>query len=272
MYKIIGADGREYGPVTQDQLRQWVTEGRANAQTKAQTEGSAEWKALGALPEFAGLFAGTPPVPPPIRTANAERLATEILARDYVVQIGDCIGRGWSLVKADFWLFVSATTLTVIISSASIIGLVLGGPTMGGLYVLMLKRLRGQPATFGDLFIGYSVAFLPLMLAHIVSQLLTTVGLLCCLLPGIYLAVGWVFTLPLIIDKRLDFWPAMELSRKVVSKHWWTIFGLLLLSGLVAACGVLLCCIGILAALPIGFASLACAYENIFGERPAQAV
>jgi hypothetical protein len=65
MYRIIGADGRQYGPVSGEQLRQWIAEGRANAQTQAFAEGASEWKPLGALPEFAGLF--TPPTPPTIR-------------------------------------------------------------------------------------------------------------------------------------------------------------------------------------------------------------
>jgi hypothetical protein len=63
-YQIIGADGRQYGPVTGEQLQQWITEGRANAQTHAYAEGAAEWKPLGGLPEFAGHFA--PPTPPTI--------------------------------------------------------------------------------------------------------------------------------------------------------------------------------------------------------------
>ena len=64
MYKIIGADGREYGPATTGQLRQWIGEGRANAQTQTLAPGAPEWKPLGALPEFAGHFA--PPIPPGI--------------------------------------------------------------------------------------------------------------------------------------------------------------------------------------------------------------
>ena len=59
MYKIIGADGRTYGPATVEQLRQWIAEGRANAQTQTLADGATEWKALGALPEFAGHFAPT---------------------------------------------------------------------------------------------------------------------------------------------------------------------------------------------------------------------
>jgi TM2 domain-containing membrane protein YozV len=66
MYKIIGADGNEYGPVTTDQLYQWIREGRANAQTKVQAEGSAEWKTLAELPEFAATFGGAPPLVPPL--------------------------------------------------------------------------------------------------------------------------------------------------------------------------------------------------------------
>jgi len=55
MYKIIGADGREYGPATAGQLRQWIAEGRANAQTPTLAPGAPEWKPLGVLPEFAGI-------------------------------------------------------------------------------------------------------------------------------------------------------------------------------------------------------------------------
>jgi len=66
MYKIIGADGRIYGPAGAEQLRQWLAEGRANAQTQTFADGAAEWKPLAALPEFAGQFA-PPPTPPVIQ-------------------------------------------------------------------------------------------------------------------------------------------------------------------------------------------------------------
>ena len=69
MYKVTGADGREYGPVSAEQLRAWIAEGRANAQTMVQPEGSIDWKPLGSLPEFAeatvtSTLAGAPPPPP----------------------------------------------------------------------------------------------------------------------------------------------------------------------------------------------------------------
>jgi prepilin-type processing-associated H-X9-DG protein len=75
MYKIIGSDQKEYGPVSSDQIQQWMANGRVNAQTRAQVEGG-EWKTIGDFPEFAAaLSSRVPPVtappvgPPPISTA-----------------------------------------------------------------------------------------------------------------------------------------------------------------------------------------------------------
>jgi hypothetical protein len=65
MYKIIGADQKEYGPVSAEQLRQWLTEGRVNGQTKVQAAAATEWKTMAELPEFAGLLPKSPPPPPP---------------------------------------------------------------------------------------------------------------------------------------------------------------------------------------------------------------
>jgi hypothetical protein len=56
MYTIVGGDGQRYGPVSADQLRQWVAQGRANGQTLTHREGG-DWKALSTYPEFADLAA-----------------------------------------------------------------------------------------------------------------------------------------------------------------------------------------------------------------------
>jgi len=73
MYRIVGKDGQQYGPVTDEQLRGWIAENRANAQTLVQGESSQEWKPLGSFPEFAAdlkppQVTATPPptiTPPP---------------------------------------------------------------------------------------------------------------------------------------------------------------------------------------------------------------
>lgn len=64
MYRIIGADGREYGPVSAEQVRGWVAERRANADSRAAAEGSSQWRRLADFPEFSLLFANEKCEPP----------------------------------------------------------------------------------------------------------------------------------------------------------------------------------------------------------------
>lgn len=68
MYKIIGADQKAYGPVSVEQIRHWITEGRVNAHTQIQAEGTEEWKPLSSFPEFADALGASASVPPPIST------------------------------------------------------------------------------------------------------------------------------------------------------------------------------------------------------------
>jgi hypothetical protein len=61
MYKIIGADGNEYGPIAAAQVRQWIAEGRLNGLSKIQVDGSGVWMQLRDMPEFSTLVPASPP-------------------------------------------------------------------------------------------------------------------------------------------------------------------------------------------------------------------
>ena len=279
MFKMIGADGNEYGPITADQLRQWIGEGRANGQTRVRPDTGTEWKALADLPEFAAALAAKAAAPPPplLGALNADTLAADTIARDYPVDIGGCIGRSWELIQKNFWLCVGATTLIWLVNGAvsgvpfigGLVGLALLGPLHGSLSFMFLKLVRGERAELGDAFSGFNIAFVPLMLCGLISSLLTSVGFLACLLPGIYLLVAWKLALLLVIDKKLDFWPAMEVSRKVITHHWWEFFGLVLVLFLLTIAGLLACLIGVFITMTIATGAMVYAYEDIFGPRPA---
>lgn len=67
MYKILGSDGKEYGPVTLGNIVEWIRDGRANLQTKARKGDETEWKTLGDFPEFVPTgVAPTFTAPPPL--------------------------------------------------------------------------------------------------------------------------------------------------------------------------------------------------------------
>src|SRR5438874_109896 len=73
MYRIQGADQRQYGPVSADIVRQWIAQGRILGTTLIHAEGTTDWRPASQFAEFAGAFgsapapatSGTPPPPPP---------------------------------------------------------------------------------------------------------------------------------------------------------------------------------------------------------------
>jgi hypothetical protein len=104
--------------------------------------------------------------------------------------------------------------------------MLLAGPLMGGLYLYYLRRIRGAAASVETVFSGFSQRFLHLFLGSFVTVGADVAGLSDALFfPASTLFVLWIFTIPLIMDKRLEFWPAMQLGRRMVSKHFWQILG-----------------------------------------------
>jgi hypothetical protein len=126
------------------------------------------------------------------------------------------------------------------------------------LVVQMATSLHGQPEEdqVRKLLMGLLPVGLPVFLL--------------CLVPTIYLQVRWLFTLPLIIDKRMDFWTAMKTSWTMVGKHWWQVFGLVVVISLLNAVGFCACCVGGLFTAPVGYGALMYAYENIFSSSGAE--
>jgi uncharacterized membrane protein len=322
-YTIIGGDGKEYGPITADDVRQWIAESRLNEQSLVKAEGDAEFRPLGIIPEFAAAFTPkslAPGVPPTFSGS------TDFSERDYELDIGGCISRGWELVKGNMGVLFVGTLIYMLIEGAigglaqipiigalfSIANFVISGPLIGGVLYLFIRAIRSEPAEIGDIFSGFRRAFAQLFLGTLVQGLLigacmlpfiivlfvkfiplighlqhlqpgtppdhnTIVALesvlfaslpvlLLCIIPATYLGVCWRFTLPLIVDKQMDFWTAMGTSRKMVKKHWWLVFGLLILIDLINIAGVCACCVGVLFTIPIGIAAMMFAYETIFSE------
>jgi TM2 domain-containing membrane protein YozV len=80
MYKIVGVDGQQYGPVSAEELRRWIADKRVNAQTLVQADGSPEWKPLISFSEFASELKAVPPPISPVPSAVASRAARKIPA------------------------------------------------------------------------------------------------------------------------------------------------------------------------------------------------
>ena len=272
MYYLIGSDGHEYGPFTPEQLRQWVADGRANAYSRVRRDDDPTWRALREIEEFADVTRPRSEAPPPPPLLTAEAIATEYLRRNPAIDIGSAFSRGWELLRAYpgviIGSFILMSVVCIGVAFVPILGWIaspfITGALLGGLYFVFLRRIRGEPAEVGDVFAGFKLAYLNLLLANIVSGLLIAVGVLLCVLPGIYLAIGYMFTLALVIDKKMEFWTAMEVSRQVVHQHWWLVFGFSLVCLLVNFAGILACFIGIIVSAPLTMVATMYLYEDLF--------
>jgi hypothetical protein len=246
-YFIIGGDDKEYGPISDADVRLWIAEGRLNATSRAKAESDAEFRALAQFPEFAAALA---PQASPATIAPLNR-QTElddanwqavVLAREPELKLGECLAAGWSFLGANAGFLVGAVLLTWITNlffvvfsvSVPLVGplvlLCFNGIIMGGFYLACLRRLRGEDVSPTEVFCGFKIAFVQLLLTGLVGMLLTELSACCLILPAVYLSVAWAFALPLVADKRMSFWPAMELSRKVVTRVWFEAFALLLIA------------------------------------------
>jgi hypothetical protein len=80
MYKLLGSDGNEYGPITIEKLKEWIQEGRVERKTPVMPDGGKDWVFLVTLPEFAGCF-------PPDEAESADAVESRRL-----LQLTICLG------------------------------------------------------------------------------------------------------------------------------------------------------------------------------------
>jgi hypothetical protein len=110
-YTIIGGDGKQYGPITGEDLRKWISEGRLNAQSLAKAESDAEFRPLATFPELAGMFGVKAPdaiSPPPLgvgddgHQAALQRVKSPAVAL-MVTAILNLLFGAWSLLETIFF-------------------------------------------------------------------------------------------------------------------------------------------------------------------------
>ncbi len=230
-------------------------------------------------------------------------MTPEIPFRRNVVEPVSCIKGGWELIRNQYWLFVGMTLIGVLIGGA--VPIVLMGPMMCGLNLAFLKTRRGQPIEFGTLFKGFDyfgqsviaavLHAIPVIVivvpAYILFYVFMFVGIAASSSGGgdpnpaaffgvmamigifwlvvvaiiIIISIGFIFVYPLIVDRKLSAIDAIKLSFRAALSNFWRLLGMVLLTSLMSTVGVLACYIGAFLVMPIGYAAIAKAYEQVFG-------
>ncbi|GAB5412994.1 MAG: hypothetical protein Cons2KO_05970 [Congregibacter sp.] len=180
--------------------------------------------------------------------------------------IAECFQSGWDLYKREPVLLSGATLLVGILNaiagSIPFAGLLTSGPLLAGLYLLIIALRNDENPGIASVFDGYQ-HFLPVLIASVLISVFVSVGLFLLVLPGIYAAVVYGFTILNIVRKGLDFWPAMELSRTTITPIFWhyLIFAFLMLLILIA--GAIPFALGLLVAVPVCLAAQLHFYEQL---------
>lgn len=215
----------------------------------------------------------------------------------------ECIKAGLNLIKSQYWLFMGITVVGLIIGSLVPLGILMG-PMMCGIYLALFQTRRGQPIEFGTLFKGFDyfgdsliatllhiIPVLVILVPSYIIFLVFYVGFILTLSQGgspdpaaflgflalfmvfwvvvmvllIVLSVLFAFTYPLIVERRLSGLNAVKLSIRAAMANFWRLLGMILLTTLLNLAGALLCYVGAFFVMPIGFAAIAAAYEQVFG-------
>ncbi|MGB0361170.1 MAG: hypothetical protein ACPGEF_07175, partial [Endozoicomonas sp.] len=71
--------------------------------------------------------------------------------------------------------------------------------------------------------------------------------------------------IPLMVDKGLTPWKAMEASRKAISKRWFTVFGLIIVISFLNLVAMIPLGLGLIWTIPMSSIAFGILYRNIFG-------
>jgi uncharacterized membrane protein len=173
---------------------------------------------------------------------------------------GRWLGAGWELVKEDLGNYLLISLLFFLLNGVPLIQ----GALIAGFHIYTMKKIMRRPADVGDLFKGFNY-FVATLVATLLIGLFTFVGFLLLIIPGLIVAAMYKFTYLFIVDKRMDFWQAMQASHAVVRRDYFGFVMFLILAFLINVLGFCCFVVGLMVTVPLTFAAITVAYSEIVG-------
>ncbi len=136
-------------------------------------------------------------------------------------------------------------------------------PLLAGMIMIGVNRALDRPVRATMVF-AYFEFMVNLIMAGFLVTVLTYLGLIALVIPGIYLTIAYSFVMPLIVDQGMGPWEAMETSRKAVTKHWFKVFFLYLVLGIIIVFSLIPLGLGLIWTLPLGIVANGVLYRIIF--------
>ena len=99
----------------------------------------------------------------------------------------------------------------------------------------------------------------------LIQGALIALRMLALIIPTLVIAAMYKFTYLFIVDKRMEFWPAMQASHNVVKNDDFGFTMFLILAFFVNVLGFLCLIVGLLVTAPVTFAAITIAYKELVG-------
>jgi uncharacterized membrane protein len=93
-------------------------------------------------------------------------------------------------------------------------------------------------------------------------------GMFLLILPGIYLMIAYMFAMPLVVEKNMPAWRALEVSRKALTRKWFPMLGLFLLLTIINMLAMFTLFIAWIWTIPWSVLTMSMVYTKLFGAEP----
>lgn len=219
----------------------------------------------------------------------------EIVDSGYEFKSSEYISRAFAIFKQSPGAFIGFVLVGFvilmvlgIIPIVNIVANLISPVLFAGIYIVARKIDTNQSFEFGNFFDGFKRNPGQIMLASILMGLIALVcaipmivgmvpmfssggdpgamffiGLLVSMVIIFYLMVSWIFTVQLIVFHDMQAWQAMQASMKIVKGKWWSVFGFILMLGLMNILGAICLGIGLLVTMPVSQISMYTAFADV---------
>lgn len=143
-----------------------------------------------------------------------------------------------------------------------LVSIIISPPLTAGFFLVANRISRGVEVSFSNYFDGFSYWGI-VIVTSLISGILTFFGILALVIPGIYLAVAFMFGIPFALFSGLDFWTSLELSRKLITMNWWKFFGFVIVLIGFNILGFLCFFVGLLVTIPVSYFSIYSIFEEL---------
>ena len=184
--------------------------------------------------------------------------------KGYSLSIENVLQIGFNLFRENPGIYILYGAITLVILSNPVSGLLLSGPMVTGYYIVASLSRKRKHLELNDFFRSFD-KFIALLILHLLMTLLVTLGLILLVLPGIYLAVSYLFTHFFVWFYDVEPVEALRLSRKTVGGNFGQILLLCLVLTGINLLGALAFGVGILLTVPFSYFVVFATFDDIIG-------